>query len=204
MTRIASSLTALIFAASCFVAAAQDPTPTPSTDVYWELPADPDAVVVRYQRVIAELEDTDRGPSVTIRANGRMTVHYPRYMKRAGDYETFLGRDQVEAIVNSLIDKQVADVDPRAVGAQAEALAADKLVWASDYTTTVIELNLDNVQPAGETSESPRTLQKTIRWQGLQSQARHHPSVRALQDLAAAARELEALMTHEALERIDR
>ena len=57
---------------------------------------------------------------------------------------------------------------------------------------TVIELRLSRYRPPGAVADV-LDVRKRIEWRGLRGDARDHPSVRALQDLAAAQRDLAAL-----------
>jgi hypothetical protein len=167
----------------------------------------PDAVVVTFREVLGEMGGVDRGPTLTVYGDGRMVAHYPRYMKRAGDYERRLGPGEVDALVGSLAAKGVLDFDTPAVrgAARASLVAAREraraanapieLFEASDASTTVIEVHVDRYRPATGAREV-RGLAKRVAWTALRTDAQRHPDVPALRDLAAAEQELRALREH--------
>jgi hypothetical protein len=171
----------------------------------------PEAVVVRYVEVPGELEDVDAGPVLTVYGDGRATVRYPRYMKRAGEYEIVLARAEVDALVASLADKGVAEFQAPAVRQQVHAVQAarattqagagggETLFVVTDPSTTIIELNLGTAAAgtaaAAPDGGAPRGLVAgRAVWSGLAGDATQHPSVTALVDLAAARVELRAVM----------
>ena len=162
--------------------------------------AAPDAAVVRYQEVIGEIAEADRGPSLEVHADGRLRVHFPAYMRRAGDWETTLDAPSLHALVQSLLGHGVLDFDAAALRARKrQSLAARAalarrrpgeplLFEASDASTTIITLRVGGTE-------------RTVSWSGLRSDSRQHPELPELGALRAAQRELEALMAHPRLMR---
>jgi hypothetical protein len=59
-----------------------------------DYPRDRGTVVVSFMEVLGEIKDQDPGPSVRVHGDGYVIVHYPRYMKRTGDYALQLARDR--------------------------------------------------------------------------------------------------------------
>lgn len=173
----------------------------------------PDAVVVTFREVLGEIGGVDRGPTLTVYGDGRMVAHYPRYMKRAGDYERHLAPGEVDELVGSLAAKGVLDFDAPAVrGAARASLIASReraraanapieLFEVSDAATTVIEVNVDRYR-AGTGAREVRRLAKRVAWTGVRTDAQRHPDVPALRDLAAAEQELRALREHPAFTRV--
>lgn len=174
----------------------------------------PDAVVVTFREVLGEIGGVDRGPTLTLYGDGRMVAHYPRYMKRAGDYERRLGPGEVDALVGSLAAKGVLDFDAPAVrGAARASLTASReraraanapieLFEVSDAATTVIEVNVDRYRAGTPGAREVRGLAKRVAWTALRTDAQRHPDVPALRDLAAAEQELRALREHPAFTRV--
>jgi hypothetical protein len=137
---------------------------------------------------------------VTIYGDGRALVHYPRYMKRAGDYMVRLAQPELDGLLRSLVDRGVAGFDEAAARrGKRDAEAARRtsqatgggqtVTVAADTSTTVIELRLEGVQ-------------RRIAWQGLREDARRYPEITSIQDLAAAEGELRALMERPDLEKL--
>ena len=80
-TAVAAALAVLLVAAVGPALALAQTEPS----VTIEYPTDPAAVVIHYAERIGEIGEADAGPSVTIYGDGRVGVHYPRYMRRAGE-----------------------------------------------------------------------------------------------------------------------
>jgi hypothetical protein len=166
-----------------------------------------DVVVVTYREVLSEIADADRGPLLQIYGDGRMVVHYPPYMKRAGDYEQHLTAAELDQLLRSLADKGVLDFDATAArsatrasmtAARERARAANAPVTvfeAVDASTTVIEVAVDRYRSATPGAREVQNLSKRA-WTGLRR--RPTPSRRpALRALAAAEDELRASATRQ-------
>jgi hypothetical protein len=155
--------------------------------------ADPDTVVVSYAVALGEIGEADAGPSVRIYGDGRVETHYPRYMNRAGDHAARLSATELDALLGSLADHGVLEFDAPAArrakqdaGASrrsAEALAGQPATVdvVSDADTITLEVHVD------------RAHQK-ITWRGLRHDARAYADIPAIQGLAAAEREVRAVM----------
>lgn len=173
-----------------------------------EYPHERGNVVVKFTEILGEIGNSDRGPSVQIHGDGYVLVHYPSYMKRAGDYALQLGPLEMENLLRSLIDKNILEFDADAVRQnkrEAETLAQGgvqpSLFAVLDASTTVIEVRVDRYKPAGYKTQELRNIHKKITWYGLRSDAKRHPHIEAIQNLAAAEHELRALMQRQDLER---
>jgi hypothetical protein len=184
------------------------PTPTIEPD------RRPDAVVVVYREVLGEIGDADRGPTLTVYGDGRLVAHYPRYMKRAGDYEHRLTAAQLDTLLGSLAAKGILDFDAPAVrtatrasliASRERARAANApiaLFEASDASTTVIDVSVDRYRAATPGAREVRRLTKHVAWTALRTDVERHPDVPALRELAAAEQELRALREHPAFTRV--
>jgi len=150
-------------------------------------------VVVSYAETLGEIGLADAGPSVRLYGDGRLEVHYPRYMKRAGEWTAQLAPAEVDGLVAALADDGVLDFDVAAVRrAQRDAAAARRQAAAlggqpvtfevtSDADTATIEVHLNSAH-------------KKVAWHGLRADARTYPEIADIQRLAAAERRLRALM----------
>ena len=79
--------------------AAQDEAPSEAVS-YSRAPQE---VVVSYLEELGLLVDEDPGPSLKVYGDGRVEVHYPAYMKRAGDYRLRLSDSEMGALLRSLV-----------------------------------------------------------------------------------------------------
>jgi hypothetical protein len=163
--------------------------------------AEPAAPIVSYREVLGEVGEADAGPALQVFADGRVSVHYPPYMKRAGDYQLRLTPGQVTALVHSLTDKGLLDFDSAAVRrSAADARQARRrastlrgepatATFVSDASTSIIDLHVG-------------ARRNKITWQGLREDARANPEITALQNAAAAEVELRSLLERPDLERV--
>lgn len=160
-----------------------------------------DMVVVHYTETLGEIAGADRGPTLTIHEDGTVDVHYPAYMRRAGDYRGRLGAAELETLLGRLIGHGVLDFDAAAVraerGAEVERRSARPLrpgapaplFVATDPSVTAITVRIDG-------------MERTATWVGLRADATHFPRIAALQGLRAAERELRGVMERGDLERV--
>ena len=71
--------------------------------------------VIHYQQNIHMLANIDDRPSLTVYGDGRVLVHFPVYMKRAGDYEMQLDETELVSLLQSLSANGVIDFDEKKV-----------------------------------------------------------------------------------------
>lgn len=145
--------------------------------------SDPAAVVVSFHETLGEVADPDPGPSLEVFGDGRIAVHYPRYMVRAGDWADRLSPGALQDLVRSLVDEGVLDLDESTVRANlAHARAARRaaarrgeatLFEASDASTTTILLRADG-------------REHRVTWHGIRADAYAHPDVPEVQALRRA------------------
>lgn len=156
----------------------------------------PQEVVVSYLEALGEIEDEDPGPSMKVYGDGRVLVHYPAYMKRAGDYTLQLSDSEMEALLSSLVSNGVLDFDEPAARASTEELMVaasaeqGEVTYRSDASVISIEVNANQVEGR-------------VSWSDLPQDAIRFPQVEALKDLAAAHRELRQLMERTDLTRVE-
>lgn len=175
-----------------------------------DYPRDRATVVVSFMEVPGEIKDQDPGPSLRIHGDGYVIVHYPRYMKRAGDYALQLSPQEMEDLMRSLIDhKKILEFDETAArrSKRDSAIALQEgsrsnLSAVLDASVTVIDLRVNRYKPAGGNGQEILNVDKKILWHGLRSDARQYPEIEAIQSLAAVQQELLALMQRQDLKKI--
>lgn len=191
-----------------------------------EYDADAESVVLSFVDASAELDDPAGPPTMRIHGDGRVQVHYPAYMRRAGDYSMTLSRSALRRLLRSLSDQGVMDFDThsarqalkrerrrRARDGVAESQAGSRpsslrggelpalLHARSDDTVTRFELRLVRYHNAASGQAERRDLRKKISWRGLQLDADEHPGLSEIRKLAHARRLLLGLMNHPQLRR---
>jgi hypothetical protein len=172
--------------------------PVPST---FDYPADPEHLILSYHRVHDMIADADPTPLLRIYGDGRMHVHYPIYMQKAGDYELFLTQGEIQGLLASFEAKGLFTFDRRATLSRRQAAeaarkaASGEFFELSDNSHTVIQLHLTRYTTGEKSFEDFAHL---FSWANLAQEAKLYPQVVELGRVAEAEAELSAL-----LERID-
>ena len=171
---------------------------------------DDETLVVVMKREHGMIGNPDPTPLLRIYGSGRVHVHFPQYMKRAGDYFLYLTEQEMTALLSGCVDRGLMEFDAPAVKTARHDVRRERLqstlqqgapvvmTERQDETTTVIEFTFDRYQGAGP-DEPIRTFSKKIAWPDLEHDAREFPQVGAILDLAAAAAELSRLTEREDL-----
>ncbi len=188
-------------------AAAQGRPVTDGLRDRFALSADASAPVLEFTERFGLVGNADPGPRVRVFADGRVEIHVPHYMKRAGDWELRLTRRELRTLLRQLIDRGVAEFDASRVRERLRAAReaerrAGALFEVHDASTTEIELRLERYQPRDRTKSEIRGLRRGIRWRALRSDARRHAGIREVADLAAAQEQLLALLDRPDLVRV--
>ncbi len=183
-------------------AAAQGATPASALVEYSR---DPNTVVMSLNEVLGEIADADPGPSLEIYGDGRAVVHFPHYMRRAGDHSMRLSAAEMARLLRAIVDLRFVEFDADAAkrGKQETDAARTELRASTDPSVTTITLRLDRYRPASQIDPERVNVEQRIAWLGLRSDARAYPGVKPIQDLAAVWRELWAVMEHPSLTPID-
>ena len=129
------------------------------------------------------------GLTLRVYGNGRFTVLRPPHEKDAGEWVGQLSSDEMEALCKALVARRVHMFDARAVRAAKRAGGGRRTWIATDPEATRFVVQTRVQHPDGSFTEGT----ETVSWIGLAADARQHPEIAALQDLAAIAGELRAL-----------
>ena len=108
------------------IAAGENGKPTERTYPafqYSETAAEP---VIEYNLVHHMLAEPDPEPLLRIYGNGRVHVHYPAYMTRAGNYELQLSQPELRTLLRALATDGIIDFDPAATRYQRQQLVAQQ------------------------------------------------------------------------------
>ena len=172
----------------------------PAAQRTFEYPRGADTIVVQLSRA-GGITDADETPLLRIYGDGRALVHFPAYMRQAGDYALQLGDGEMEDLISALVESGLMEFDPAVTSSQLRALQASQrdravqrgqpgtLSFRSDETTTSIEVRLERYRPARGNAEVFNPM-KRITWRGLQSQAERFPEIPQLDRLAGVERRL--------------
>jgi hypothetical protein len=186
------------------------PGSTAGAQLAFEYAEEPDTLVIQLSQNVG-IVDADQTPLLRVYGDGLARIHFPVYMKRAGDYTLQLNPSELQELVASFVDGGLIDFSPEATRAQMRGLAAAsraqaparqprQLITRSDETTVSIEINLDRyVPPFGRARDD---VTAHITWTGAQGDAADFATLDTLQALAAAERRLLALTARDDATRI--
>ena len=108
-------------------------------------------LIIHYQQNIQMLSGIDDRPALKIYGSGRVVVHYPVYMKKAGDYEMQLEAAELVDLIQSLSGNGVLDFDEARVKKNIQSYkkalhAKGRFYEVSDAVVTSIDVRLDEYQ----------------------------------------------------------
>ena len=158
----------------------------------------PGEPIISYRLDIAMLAGIDDRPTITVYGDGRVTVHYPVYMKKAGDYEMQLEEDELVSLVQSFSANGVLDFDGKKVKQKIrekrdQRRAKGQLYAISDSTETIIDVRLDEYQK-DRSAKAVKRFHKRFRWTDIEHDARRYPQQREIVDANRSVQRLRGLM----------
>ena len=178
--------------------AALSPTAAVPAQLSYELSSSPDIVVLQLAEDVG-IRDADETPLVRVYGDGRVAVHFPDYMRRAGDYELTLPgstvRELVGTAVDTLLSFDAAETESDVLVLEAAERRDGLIVDVADEATTILEVRFERYRPEGA-AEEIRDGVKRVAWTGLVNDAGRFRDIAALQELAGIRRRLRALADH--------
>ena len=166
-------------------------------------PATQSAQPIFEYEVIHEMLVTVDRQRIEVYEDGRVRIHFPAYMKRAGDYLLQLSDNELQTLTERLSSPNVQLFDPHLVTAEMEvAQVAKRTVTAiSDASYSNFEF-IPSVSPGNAGGLSDVYGAWKIRWANLQHDARSNPKIKSLRELADIEQSLQDMTNHRDLERI--
>jgi hypothetical protein len=128
--------------------------------------------------------------TVQVFGDGRVEVHRPAYMKRAGDRSLKLSRDELQRLV-ARVARGVVEADHDIIAAEKQRRSKGRLWQVSDGARTTLEVSLQHYHRTGGPVLAP--ARRGITWRALAADARQFGDIPSLQGLAAARQALMAL-----------
>ena len=154
--------------------------------------------MIHYQQNIQMLANIDDRPSLTVYGDGRVLVHYPVYMKRAGDYEMQLDETELVSLLQSLSANGVIDFDEKKVKKSIRAYkkqlhAKGQFYEVSDAVETSIDIRLDEYQK-NASSAKMKNFKTNFKWKNLEQDASRYKNNPAISKANTSVSQLNALM----------
>ena len=133
------------------------PGSTAGAQLTFEYAEEPDALIIQLSQNVG-IVDADQTPLLRVYGDGVVRIHFPVYMKRAGNDTLQLSRSELQNLVASFVEGGLIDFSPEATRAQMRGLAAAsraqaparqprQLTTRSDETIVSIEVNLNRYVP---------------------------------------------------------
>lgn len=155
--------------------------------------------VIEYNLVHDMLAEPDPEPMLRVYGNGRVHVHYPVYMKKAGDYELQLSKPELDALIRELANDGIIDFDKsKAIGRRKQLEGQQRastgmLYHVSDDTTTVINIRLEEYQN-NKLSKRLINMNKRFTWKNLEHDAKRFHDIAEIRNAAAGTDKIRNLM----------
>ncbi|HHO59815.1 MAG TPA: hypothetical protein ENJ64_06185 [Thiotrichales bacterium] len=172
----------------------------------FRLPGDATVPVIEYRRHIAMLANAPSQLQLQVYADGRVHVHFPVYMKKAGDYDYQLSATELVQLIRSLTDNGMMEFDPLAVQQQKRSYdnrmkARGEYFAVSDAVESVVTIRLPWYQKS-LLSPVQTNLVKNFSWKNLEQDARRYRDNTSIQSAAAAMQALDSLLQHPAMRKV--
>ena len=166
--------------------------------------SDPDTVVITYSEVPDMLANPDPTPLIRVFGDGEVLVHYPNYMKRAGDYQLFLNPGELRKLLLTVSGVIGFDAKLAAQVRREEKKArfddTGIVTERSDEVLERIEIQLDGFQ--GSATSSMRAVDERAEWRDIGPDAREFPGLPGMKGLGGARNALRELLARPDLEQL--
>ena len=137
---------------------------------------------------------------IDVYEDGSVSIHYPDFMKKAGDYSVQLSPSELQRLKRLLDSPSVQGFDANDVASQKNARAFQSTLTAtSDASYSTFEIVLPESSAARGSAADNR---KQISWPQLQLDAVANPAVFVLQELAEIETFLNALTEHPSVQKL--
>ena len=170
----------------------------------------PGTVVIQLtQDIGVEGDDT---PLLRIYGDGRVLVHFPVYMRRAGDYGLRLDSTELDGLLRTFVQGGLVDFSVEGVREEIRQVRGARrrdaletagpvvLTTRSDDVVVSIDVRLERYTDADGAVR--QNVETRASWSGLQFDAAEFPGVASLQSLATIERQLIGLTNHPDLARV--
>ncbi len=141
------------------------------------------------------IANPDPTPFIRVFGNGKVIIHYPAYMKKAGDYTLQLSQEELDKLLKNFATEELltAPESIEAMAVTAITQAGPSELPGDHGVKTNVKVNLDRVVPA-DTTRAPLTDVKTvISIQSAAIEAGAGAPIQPLQNFSIGVKELEGL-----------
>lgn len=162
----------------------------------------PGIVLLEYHQVQEMIAEPDAAPLLRIFGDGHVKIHFPVYMKRAGDYEMRLSDSELVTLLRELLQDGILDYDPATVAQQRKNIhqAKNSYYAESDVSRTELTLNIQGYVD-NQLKQTVPLGKTTLRAKNIQSLSKKYPGIMQLQGIARAENRILNLLSDSRLQR---
>ena len=176
---------------------------------------EPNQIILEYTLNINEIADQDPTPLLRIFGDGTVNVHFPIYMKRAGDYYLQLSGQELQDLISFLNDNGLFDFDAPKIRQlrneklselQAESIETGSesvLFETHDAATSIFIYNVERFVTDKDGNTLVMPWLKKIKWHGLKTDAKRFPNIKEITGLAAIEIKLKNIADRDDLIKIE-
>lgn len=142
------------------------------------------------------IANPDRTPFVRVYGDGRVLIHRPLYMKKAGDYTLKLSQKELDNLLATFAEEELLNIDEGRLEAMAAGLRveAGPIELPGDHGVTAnVQIRFERVSPSDETRAALVDVDRRITLSVAAVQTSARAQVKPLQIFAAGVRQLEIL-----------
>lgn len=168
-------------------------------------PTEPEEALLELSYQGGMIANPDPTPLVRVYPDGKVLVHYPAYMKRAGDYTLNLDNDELQELLVSFSNDAVLLLQPSDLAmmtAQIQANIEEPRI-DSHGVESVVRIRGESFTPEGSLRPAIFNVDQTIRAPNTLLAAAPDSPYDNLKSLATGVQRLEELSRSDFLERID-
>ncbi len=144
-------------------------------------------LILEYRREVSMVSGQDNTMRLKIFADGRVSVHYPAFMRRAGEHQSSLTAGELNRLMASMYASGMADFEPETAENNIKRLSRGSTdsgrlrLIRTDQDITHIRIASDNGM-------------HEFAFSGLRGKSSQFPQLQALADLSLAVEQLDRLM----------
>lgn len=164
------------------------------------------ALVMEYQREFSLIAEADNSVDVRLFKDGMVEIHYPFFMRLAGDYQYQLEAAEFDRLLRNLWQLGVNDFDANAVNRalQLEQQAAFEAAQLPGQSVTVVtDPEITRIRLADAALSRSAENENSYSFTGVRENAALYPQVNALAGLAEALEILDGLASDARMQRIE-
>lgn len=163
-------------------------------------------LLLTYQHEFGLMEEADNAVTLRVFKDGIVEVHYPIFMRLAGDYRYQISQPELENLALSLhqlgVDQFDADTTRQALAFEKRA-AFEAAQLPGQTVNFITDADLTHLQVENFSLSNTNLESNTFSFVGVRNEAQLYPQVTALQELSQALELLDTLTNDARMQRIE-